>query len=113
LKSVKLPLASIKGKSKEERLEARQKAKESVRSNAEARALRSMLAIGVNAVSRALERHEVEAVLITSDVEPRLMAQHLVQLAVRQAAVIVLHGLRQFAEEKLGLKTCVLAFKVD
>lgn len=113
MQSVKLPLASIKGKSKAERLEARQKAKESVGSNDETRALRLMLAIGVNAASRALERHEVEAVLITSDVEPMLMAQHLVQLAARKAAVIVIHGLRQFAQQKLGVKTCVLAFKVD
>jgi ribosomal protein L7Ae-like RNA K-turn-binding protein len=113
LQSVKLPLAAIKGKSKAERLEARKKAKESVSCSDETRVLRSMLAIGVNAVSRALERHEVEAVLITSDVEPRLMAQHLIQLAARQAAVIVLPGLRQFAQQKLGVKTCALAFKVN
>ncbi|XP_059478201.1 ribonuclease P protein subunit p38-like isoform X2 [Neocloeon triangulifer] len=110
LPQIKLPLSAIKGKNKLERRKARQEAAAEYNVE-EAHSRRSMLAIGVNAVSKALERQDVEAVIVSADVEPRLMAQHLIQLAVQQAAVIVAPGFRQLVKSTMGMESAAVAFK--
>ncbi|CAB3376483.1 Hypothetical predicted protein [Cloeon dipterum] len=110
--NARLQLSAIKGKSREERQALRKKAVKDAQPNVEeARKFRSMLAIGLNAVFRALERQEVEAVLVANDIDPKFMAQHLIQLASQQSTVIVVRNLRQLAKSTIGAESAALAFK--
>ncbi|XP_038611806.1 ribonuclease P protein subunit p38 [Tachyglossus aculeatus] len=71
--------------------------------------VREQLAIGVNEVTRALERDRLALVLTCRSVEPAPVTSHLIHLSVSRAVpACQLPGLSQTVAPVLGLK-CVLA----
>ncbi|XP_048411397.1 ribonuclease P protein subunit p38 [Stegostoma tigrinum] len=74
---------------------------------------RKQLAIGINEVTRALERDTLCLVLVCKSVKPPLMAHHLIQLSVsREVPACLVPRLSETVAPVLGLKsTLALGFK--
>ncbi|XP_007896381.1 ribonuclease P protein subunit p38 [Callorhinchus milii] len=74
---------------------------------------RKQLAIGINEVTRGLEKDELCLVLVCLSVKPALMTQHLIQLSVSRAVpACQVPRLSQTIAPVLGLKsTIALGFK--
>uniref|UniRef100_UPI00398E4EAB ribonuclease P protein subunit p38 n=1 Tax=Pristiophorus japonicus TaxID=55135 RepID=UPI00398E4EAB len=75
--------------------------------------LRKQLAIGINEVTRALEKDELCLVLVCKSVKPTLMTHHLIQLSVSRAVpACQVPRLSETVAPVLGLKsTLALGFK--
>ncbi|XP_060680929.1 ribonuclease P protein subunit p38 isoform X1 [Hemiscyllium ocellatum] len=75
--------------------------------------LRKQLAIGINEVTRALERDMLCLVLVCKSVKPPLMTHHLIQLSVsRQVPACQVPHLSETVAPVLGLKSVLaLGFK--
>ncbi|XP_078091353.1 ribonuclease P protein subunit p38 [Mustelus asterias] len=75
--------------------------------------LRKQLAIGINEVTRALEKHTLCLVLVCKSVKPSLMTQHLIQLSEsREVPACQVPRLSETVAPVLGLKsTLALGFK--
>ncbi|XP_041039821.1 ribonuclease P protein subunit p38 [Carcharodon carcharias] len=75
--------------------------------------LRKQLAIGINEVTRALEKNTLCLVLVCKSVKPSLMAQHLIQLSKsREVPACQVPRLSETVAPVLGLKsTLALGFK--
>lgn len=72
-------------------------------------ALRKQLAIGINEVTKGLERNELSLVLVCNSVTPAHMTSHLIPLSkTRSVPACQVPGLSGSLSELLGLK-CVLA----
>lgn len=68
--------------------------------------------MGINAVTRALEKDNVCCVLLDANVEP-LMIKHIVIMAVnKKIPVLLLPILKTITLEKMGFATAVFALKV-
>ncbi|TRZ03079.1 hypothetical protein DNTS_029879 [Danionella cerebrum] len=71
--------------------------------------LRNQLAIGINEVTKGLERNELNLVLVCSSVRPDHMTSHLIPLSkTRSVPACQVPGLSKCLSESMGLK-CVLA----
>ncbi|XP_039974234.1 ribonuclease P protein subunit p38 [Xiphias gladius] len=69
-------------------------------------AARRQLAIGVNEVTKALERNELKLVLVCKSVKPKHMTSHLIALSVtRGVPACQVPRLSQSVSEPLGLKS--------
>ncbi|XP_067457622.1 ribonuclease P protein subunit p38 [Thunnus thynnus] len=69
-------------------------------------AARKQLAIGINEVTKALERNELKLVLVCKSVKPKHMTSHLVALsATRGVPACQVPRLSQSVSEPLGLKS--------
>ncbi|XP_067855021.1 ribonuclease P protein subunit p38 [Heptranchias perlo] len=75
--------------------------------------LRKQLAIGINEVTRALEKDELCLVLVCKSVKPTLMTHHLIQLSVSRAVpACQVPRLSETVAPVLGLKSILaLGFK--
>ncbi|XP_074538687.1 ribonuclease P protein subunit p38 [Halichoeres trimaculatus] len=76
-------------------------------------AARGQLAIGINEVTKALERNELKLVLVCKSVRPKHMTDHLIALsATRGVLACQVPRLSQSMSEPLGLKSVLaLGFK--
>ncbi|XP_027703669.1 ribonuclease P protein subunit p38 [Vombatus ursinus] len=71
--------------------------------------IRKQLAIGINEVTRALEKNELHLVLVCKSVKPAMMTSHLIQLSVSRAVpACQVPRLSESIAPVIGLK-CVLA----
>ncbi|KAG7242236.1 hypothetical protein INR49_024282 [Caranx melampygus] len=69
-------------------------------------AARRQLAIGINEVTKALERNELKLVLVCKSVKPKHMSNHLITLsATRGVPACQVPRLSQSVSEPLGLKS--------
>lgn len=69
-------------------------------------AARRQLAIGINEVTKALERNELKLVLVCKSVKPKHMTNHLIALSVtRGVPACQVPRLSQSVSEPLGLKS--------
>lgn len=69
-------------------------------------AARRQLAIGINEVTKALERNELKLVLVCKSVKPKHMTNHLIALSVtRGVSACQVPRLSQSVSEPLGLKS--------
>lgn len=75
--------------------------------------VRRQLAIGINEVTKCLERNELELVLVCKSVKPSLMTEHLIPLsASRAVAACQVPRLSGTMSQTLGLKSVLaLGFK--
>ncbi|XP_029361122.1 ribonuclease P protein subunit p38 [Echeneis naucrates] len=76
-------------------------------------AARRQLAIGINEVTKALERNELQLVLVCKSVKPKHMTNHLIALsATRSVPACQVPRLSESVSEPLGLKSVLaLGFK--
>ncbi|CAG2057031.1 unnamed protein product, partial [Timema podura] len=80
--------------------------------NAQAQQLRKYLAIGVNAVTRALENASVCCVLLAANVDPRIMVSHVPTLcAVQAVPLVITSSLRVVTRKTLGFSCIVIGLK--
>ncbi|XP_060521260.1 uncharacterized protein LOC132698939 [Cylas formicarius] len=103
----KIPWSELRKMAKEERkLLKRAKLGETTTENA-----REGIMVGVNDATRALEDGSARAVLISDDVRPKVMVEHLVDQAVLQSVpVLVVPGLRDILRCKCGIGSAAVAF---
>ncbi|KAG5875501.1 hypothetical protein JTB14_036947 [Gonioctena quinquepunctata] len=67
------------------------------------------LCFGVNDVTKLLENNNADAVLISGDVHPIIMVQHLIDLAVLyRTPVLVIDNLRNLLKDHTGISSLVL-----
>ncbi|XP_011168630.2 uncharacterized protein LOC105201998 isoform X1 [Solenopsis invicta] len=70
--------------------------------------------IGVNVITRALEKNNVCCVLLDSNVEPPLIIKHVVTMAVnKKIPVLLLPILKAVTLEKMGFATAAFALKQE
>ncbi|CAH1116199.1 unnamed protein product [Phaedon cochleariae] len=68
------------------------------------------LSLGVNNVTKQLENNSASSVLITSDVLPRIMVQHLVDMAVlKNIPILAVDNLRSLLKTQCGIGSVALA----
>ncbi|XP_067010991.2 ribonuclease P protein subunit p38 [Anabrus simplex] len=78
----------------------------------EKKALRDLLLMGINSVSKALEKGGVCCVLLTNDTEPKDLARHVVVMcANRKVPVLVVASLSSIIRTHLGFSSIALGFK--
>lgn len=69
--------------------------------------------MGINVVTRALEKDNVCCVLLDANVEPLLLIKHIVTMAVnKKIPVLLLRILKTVTLEKMGFATAAFALKV-
>ncbi|KAL1494068.1 hypothetical protein ABEB36_009725 [Hypothenemus hampei] len=69
------------------------------------------LIFGVNDVTKALEKASVASVLITEDVQPRLMVEHLIEQSVLTLTpILVVPKLREILKTVCGFSSITIAF---
>lgn len=69
-------------------------------------ATRRQVAIGINEVTKALERNELKLLLVCKSVKPKHMTEHLIALsAMREVPACQVPRLSQSVSEPLGLKS--------
>lgn len=74
---------------------------------------RKFMIMGINEVTRALEKNTVCCVLLDVNVEPSLMIKHIVTMAVnKKIPVLLLPILKTVTLEKMGFATTTFALKV-
>lgn len=74
---------------------------------------RKFMIIGINAVTRALEKDNICSVLLDANVEPPLIIKHVVAMAVnKKVPVLLLPILKTVMLEKMGFATTAFALKV-
>ncbi|XP_041358777.1 ribonuclease P protein subunit p38-like [Gigantopelta aegis] len=75
--------------------------------------LRSQLAIGINAVTRGLEKDDLDLVIVCQSTEPQLITKHLIPLsACRQCPTLCIPRFSEAVAPLLGIKSTVgIGFK--
>lgn len=69
--------------------------------------------MGINIVTRALEKNNVCCVLLDANVEPPLIIKHIITMAVnKEIPVLLLPILRTVTLEKMRFATTAFALKV-
>lgn len=69
-------------------------------------------AFGVNEVTKSLEKSKLQAVLIASDVSPRLLVKHVIDMCiVKNVPVLVITELRQSLQQRFGVTAVVFGVK--
>jgi len=69
--------------------------------------------LGINAVTRALEKDNVCCVLLDANVEPRLMIKHIIVMAQnKKIPVLLLPVLKTVTLQQIGFATAAFALKV-
>lgn len=67
---------------------------------------------GVNEVTKSLEKTIAQAVLIASDVSPRLLVKHVVDMCIiKNVPVLVVPDLRRNLKQRFGLSSVVFGVK--
>ncbi|XP_075238343.1 uncharacterized protein LOC142334303 [Lycorma delicatula] len=75
-----------------------------------AKLYRKSLLLGVNCVTRGLEKSQVAACLISSDVSPRLIVNHVITLAARSGVtVLIVPLLKKITRTSLGVSCMAFA----
>lgn len=70
--------------------------------------------IGINAVSKALETNSAQAILISADVEPRLLVQHIIDQAVLyNVPILCVNNLRGKIKTITGIGTVCFGISKD
>lgn len=73
---------------------------------------RDGLILGVNDVSKALENSSVSHILITAEVEPRILVKHVINQAImNKVPTLVMPYLRTLLKAKCGISSMVLGFR--
>lgn len=69
--------------------------------------------MGINIVTRALEKNNVCCVLLDANVEPPLIIKHIITMAVnKEIPVLLLPILKIVTLERIGFATTAFALKV-
>jgi len=69
--------------------------------------------MGINVVTRALEKDNVCSILLDANVEPPLIIKHIITMAVnKKVPVLLLPILKTVTLEKIGFATTAFALKV-
>lgn len=70
--------------------------------------------MGINDVTKNLESNSLSFVLISKDVQPKLMVQHVIDLAIlRKIPVLIVEGLRKLIQSKCGISSVTFGVKND
>ncbi|CAH0563316.1 unnamed protein product [Brassicogethes aeneus] len=70
------------------------------------------IVFGVNDVTKCLEKNELDSVLISSDVQPRLMVGHVIDMCVlNNCNVLIVEELRNKLKATCGFNSVVVGFK--
>nr|XP_012222664.1 PREDICTED: uncharacterized protein LOC105672354 [Linepithema humile] len=70
--------------------------------------------LGINAVTRALEKNDVCCILLDANVEPPLLIKHIVVMAQnKKIPILLLPVLKTITLEKIGFATAAFALKND
>lgn len=73
---------------------------------------RKEYAFGVNEVTKSLEKSKLQAVLIASDVSPRLLVKHVVDMCIiKNVPILVIPELRQSLQRRFGVSAVVFGVK--
>lgn len=79
-----------------------------------AKQLKKYLAIGINEVSRGLEKKELACCLIHGLAKPKLIITHVIQLAHgREVPILIVNDLKQITKESLGFSSLAIGFLKD
>ncbi|EZA60727.1 hypothetical protein DMN91_002143 [Ooceraea biroi] len=109
----KLPGSMLRHMTKEQRAVARQEALEKETAKSDESMLKSVI-IGINAITRALEKNKVCCVLLDASVEPPLLVKHIVIMARnKEVPILLLPTLKAITLQTIGFATAALALKED
>ncbi|KAL6264778.1 hypothetical protein P5V15_004876 [Pogonomyrmex californicus] len=107
----KIPMHVYKKVSKEDRASIKKKMLEKVPPKPD---ILKFMIMGINAVTRALEKDDICCVLLDANVEPPLMIKHIIIMAMnKKIPVILLPTLKIVTLEKLGFATTAFALKQE
>lgn len=108
-----IPGSMLRHMSKEERRLARKEALEKQTIKPDINMLKSMI-VGINAVTRTLEKDKVCCILLDANVEPSLLIKHIVLMAQnKKIPVLLLPILKTITLQTIGFATAALALKRD
>ncbi|KAI4456276.1 hypothetical protein MML48_8g00010465 [Holotrichia oblita] len=70
--------------------------------------------LGINEVTKLIEKDEAIAVLLANDVEPHLMIKHVIDLCIlKLVPILVVSDFKEFLKEVLGISAAAIAFGKD
>ncbi|XP_057326336.1 ribonuclease P protein subunit p38-like [Microplitis mediator] len=102
----KLSWTQLRKLSKEERKELKNKTGDELDVNAD------KIIVGVNAVTRAVEKKNISCILLEADVDPMMMIKHIVVMGQNNdIPVVLMPGLKKTTLEKIGFAGLVLGLK--
>lgn len=74
---------------------------------------RKSIKFGLNSVARAIQHCQISSCLLAGDVEPEILVQHLVTLAVTHGiAVLIVPKLKKITRETVGFPCVALGIMV-
>ncbi|XP_050537497.1 uncharacterized protein LOC126903367 [Daktulosphaira vitifoliae] len=75
---------------------------------------RSVFKMGINAVSRLIEKEELVCCIVAEDVGNNMLANHLIIMAaIKKIPVVVLPNMRLVTKHLIGFSSAALGIKVD
>lgn len=108
-KQPKIAWSVLKDIPKEQRRDFRQKYKKPIEIDS---SLRKSLIFGVNECTKALEKHEILAIFISSTCNPEMMVNHIVRMAEkRKIAVSVILSLKESLKTLIGFPCLCLGIR--
>ncbi|XP_050458975.1 uncharacterized protein LOC126855399 [Cataglyphis hispanica] len=109
----KIPGFMLRHTPKEKRVSVKKEALEKETTKFDRNILKSVI-LGINAVTRALEKDNVCCVLLDANVEPLLLIKHIVVMAQnKKIPVLLLPILKTITLQKIGFATAAFALKDD
>ncbi|XP_011136734.2 uncharacterized protein LOC105181569 [Harpegnathos saltator] len=111
--SFKIPGSMLRHMSREQRLLARREALEKESTKPDNNLLKFVI-LGINIITRALEKNNVCCILLDANVEPPLLIKHIVVMAQnKKVPVLLLPVLKTITLQTIGFATAALALKRD
>lgn len=103
--------SSIKDIPKDKRKEFRAQNQEKLPKQS---AIRQKLVMGINKVTENLENNNIDCVMLTSDIQPFYMAQHILDLCiVGSVPVLIIEDLRKELNNTLGIASTCLGIIIN
>ncbi|KAK9752719.1 Ribosomal protein L7Ae/L30e/S12e/Gadd45 family [Popillia japonica] len=70
--------------------------------------------LGINEVTKIIEKDEAISVLLANDVEPHLMIKHIIDLCIlKLVPILVVSNFKEFLKQVLGISAAAIAFAKD
>ncbi|XP_058808886.1 uncharacterized protein LOC131674307 [Phymastichus coffea] len=109
----KVPWGQLRKLNKEERLAAKKAAQ--IQSNAEYDAeIAKFIVLGINAVTRLLEKNNTSVILLEAGVDPSLLVKHILDMAKnKNIPVVLIPFLKDISLETIGYTCAAISLKKD
>ncbi|XP_076232166.1 uncharacterized protein LOC143177828 isoform X1 [Calliopsis andreniformis] len=107
-----IPWSQLKHMKKEERSQVKKEALSKEETVPDTKTMNSVI-LGLNAITRSLERNEICCILMDSNIEPQLLIRHIIIMAQnKKVPLLLLLNLKTLTLNTIGFASAAFALKV-